>query len=136
MTRLFHLVLALIVALGCIGVAVYAFGDRSTFVPPPESVAEELVKGVVAHRYGPAATHLSDSARQTITPAALDRMNGRIEAQLGRVLQVRGEPVSVDGSQGRAAVVVEGTAGRSLRIGVELSFTGSRVWKVDRIHEP
>ena len=78
--------------------AVNAFADRETVVSPPDAVAEQFIRSVMAKRYEPARNYLEDE--QSLSDEDLETM----QRELGEGENVEAELVSRDDA--RALVTV------------------------------
>lgn len=118
----------LAVALAVAGASVAA-GDRTALVAPPERVAEEFVKHVVAGRYEPARRRLSDEARLGIGSDDLRQLRASIESRLGRVREVNGQNATMNGNE--AVADMELTSADGSRREMEIRLVRRRgVWFV------
>lgn len=125
---------ALLVAVASVAIAVAAvkaFGDRETLVPPPESVAEQFVRGVLAGRSEQVMKYVSRSLRGSLSDEALDAWGPRVEEEIGEIGNVLAEAGHVSGDQASAVILLDGSrAARSLEF--ELARENGE-WKIARM---
>jgi hypothetical protein len=111
--------------------AVKAFGDRETLVPPPEAVAEQFVRGVLAGRSEQAMQHVSRSPRGGLSDEALDRWGRRVEDEIGKIGTVQAHAGRLSDDQASAVILLAGS--RALRsLEFELARENGQ-WKIARI---
>ena len=99
------LLLASALALLVVAGVVLAGHDTTTFVPPPENVAEEFTRKLAMGRYDVALAHLEDGTRDAI--AAMRASSDALRAQAGRVRQVAGESGAIAGDTATATVTID-----------------------------
>lgn len=129
MREIASMLAVLAVALGVIGVAVFAGGDRSWFVPVPESTAENFTREITTRRFDLALKHLAADRRRTETPQSIaNRFDPMLHA-VGEVNRVDAEAHWMSGDRASASATVEGDLGvRSF----DLSFVREHgLWKID-----
>jgi hypothetical protein len=114
MSRLLMVLTAAGIALVSLAIAVFVAGDRHTVVPPPESVAQGLLRQLATRRYRQTRQFLSASARSTYTPERLREWVEQLESRLGRMQTVRGEVMDVTGETALVRVTVAGREGKSV----------------------
>jgi len=107
------------VAMAVAGAAVFS-GDRETFVPPPETVAEEFLRGVTTGRYEPARSRLSDDARGGGDAEDLASLRAVLESRVGRVSRVKGGRAEIDGNAAMAEVEITSASGSVRDVQVRL----------------
>ena len=114
---------------GIAAVAVFVLGDTGVLVPPPETVAEELLHALQMKRYAQARPHLSDRLRPQVSAEDLRRLWTSIESRTGRVETVTAE-------RGRTAGEAYGILGtRDGSFPVRLRFTLERgEWRLDELN--
>ena len=107
------------------------FGDRQTFVAPPDAVVEGFARQIAERRYEMARRHLSVSLARTVTAGIL---RARFEPQrhaLGDVNSVDAEIDWMDRDRASARAVIEGQRG-SVTLRAPLVWDG-RVWAIDAL---
>ena len=132
MRRALAVAVAMAFALVIIGAVVFGGGDTMLFVSPPEAVAEEFMRGVVAGRDREAMTHVERSS--PISVAALRDYGARLRASGGPVDSVEGRPGLIRDGQATASATI-GTERRG-DVTVDLSLVQrSGVWRITGWHE-
>ncbi|HSE21708.1 MAG TPA: hypothetical protein VLB68_08605, partial [Pyrinomonadaceae bacterium] len=121
-------VLVCSLALCLIGAAVFGANDKETFVSPPEATVEGFVRAIVAGRYSRATPHLSRRASTRIHEAELRNFANEIKNGT-KVLDVRGEPISIIGDVAEAVAIVR-TASDERRVAFRL-VREEGVWFID-----
>jgi hypothetical protein len=123
-------IVVLIAILAALALAVAA-GDRATFVPPPESAAENFVRQLMAGRYDRALPLLSRHAAVTADTAKLETLGTDLERSVGnRVTQVDGEPLEMKSDIAEAMVTVFGRA--QARTTITFALVREKgLWKID-----
>jgi hypothetical protein len=128
-------------ALLLIAGVVFGLGDRATLVPPPEAVAEGLVRQLATHRYRQTTQYVaqafrpanSDDAGTTLDPRWLRAWFEPIERRIGQVRKVEGQQVSIGDDTAQALVQLEGERGHASAV---LSLTRERgLWLVQQLTE-
>jgi hypothetical protein len=99
------LLLASALALAVVAGVVIAGRDTTTFVPPPESVAEDFTRKLAMGRYEVAPAHLDEHTPDI--SAAVRRSSDMLREQAGRVHQVAGESGAIRGDTATASVTIE-----------------------------
>jgi hypothetical protein len=122
-------VLVCCLALGLIGGAVFGVNDKETFVAPPEAVVEGFVRALVSGRYSRAVPHLSQSAAATTSEAELRNFANEIKTSV-KVLEVKGEPVALEGENAQAVAIVRTTSGE--RRVAFLLVREDGVWSIEK----
>lgn len=108
------------------GVVVWG-GDTTVLVQPPESVAEQFTRAVVARRYEVAMKDVDPHS--AVTAADVRRLGDELRARAGAVTSVEGKPGAIRGDRADAAAIVMASAGG----GIEYEFRLTRshhVWKI------
>jgi hypothetical protein len=109
MTRLGGLAAAWMLALLLVGVIVFAGGDTTVFVSPPEAVAEEFTRKLAEERYEMALEHLAAGGRELLP--TVRRSGEHLRAQAGAITQVQGESSAITGHTATAMVTITADAG-------------------------
>jgi hypothetical protein len=130
MRAVFSVVLVCCLALGLIGAAVFGGDDKETFIAPPEATVEGFVRSVLARRYSRATPHLSQRASNQLSEAELAILADQISAN-AKVLDVRGERVSIVGETARAVAIVRTNSGER-RVAFRL-VRQQAVWFIDEL---
>ena len=119
----------LVGALAVIGVAVFAGGDRSLFVPVPESTAENFTREITARRFDLALKHLATDRQRAETPQTIANRFDPMLRAVGEVNRVDAKAQWMMGDRASASATVEGDLGvRSF----DVSFVRERgLWKID-----
>jgi hypothetical protein len=130
MTGLRPALIVLGAALGAIS-AVLTAGDRSLFVPPPESVAESFVRQLAAGRYDRALPLLSRNAADATDVRGLQVLAEDLERSAGGAIeQIEGEPLNMKRDLAQAAARLQGRAGAQTTITFAL-VREKGLWKID-----
>lgn len=116
-------------ALGVIGVAVFAGGDRSLFVPVPEATAENFTREITTRRFDLALKYLATDRQRAETPQTIANRFDPMLRAVGEVNRVDAEAHWMTGERASASATVEGDLGvRSF----DLSFVREHgLWKID-----
>jgi hypothetical protein len=121
-------------ALLLIAVDVFALGDRTVLVAPPEAVAEGFVRKIVTERYDVAMDQLSSGLRRKVKPEQLRAAWRRLKPGIGEVEDVSGEPGPVHGDEAEASAVLENQ--RRDKIPLRLHFKREHgAWAIDDLGE-
>jgi hypothetical protein len=115
-----------------LAIAVYGSRDRTVFVSPPEVVAENFTRAVIARRYDPALKYLDPELSRTTDRTDLAALANQIDGHAGKVVRVDAEQTSINGDRASAGVIVHGTAPATQPINLTLSFSHGS-WRIDRI---
>ena len=94
--------------LAVLAIAVRAFDDRHTTVPPPEVVAENFVRQLNGHRFRQTKRFFSSSLQRSWNPQELQRWWSEIESQVGEVQTIEGVTERVDRSAAETEVKIQG----------------------------
>lgn len=94
--------------LAVVAAAVFAGGDRSVLVPPPDAVTEAFVRELAMERYEPAQRYLSSDVQRQISPSALAASFEPLRARTGRPDQVITREVFRRGDRARVFATLEG----------------------------
>lgn len=108
MTRVLWLLGVVVAAIAIVTLVVHGFEDRGTLVPPPDAVAEEFVRQLVAGRSDRAMPLLSEDLRTRVTPQTLEDYGTELEAELGEVGNVSGEAEWIQGDRAAASALLDG----------------------------
>jgi hypothetical protein len=130
MRAVFSVVLVCCLALGLIGAVVFGGNDKETFIAPPEATVEGFVRSILAGRYSTATSHLSRRASNQLSEAELAILADQISAN-ARVLDVRGELVSIVGDTARAVAIVRTNSGER-RVAFQL-VREQGIWFIDEL---
>ena len=129
------MVLALVaVVLGTLAGVVFELGDRTIFVAPPEAVAEGFVRQLASGRYDRAVPYLSTRLAEHVDSGALKTSTERLEARTGEILDVRGEPGSIDGDRASARVRLKTESAGEVELALPL-VREEGVWSIDGLDE-
>src|SRR5688572_30394368 len=107
------------------------FGDRQTFVAPPDAVLEGFARQIGERRYDMARRHLSGSLARTVTAEIL---RARFEPQrhaLGDANSIDAEIDWMDRDRASAHAVIEAQRG-SVTLRAPLVWDG-RVWAIEAL---
>jgi hypothetical protein len=104
---LFNVTVVFVGTLALVGVVVFGLGDRTVLVSPPEAVAENFARELAAHRFKEALRFLSEDLVARTNPRDLKSRMKRLESSGGSVLDVVGEPVTMDQKKAQALAVLE-----------------------------
>ena len=121
-------------ALGIAGAAVFALGDRSMLVPPPEAEVETFVRQLATGRFERALPHLSRRAAGRTSRDSLRARFLALEARIGKVRDVKGQLLT----QARDTAYAEAVLDAEGASGLPLAFRLVRedgVWVVDDLGE-
>jgi len=97
--------------------------------PPPEQVAEQLVRGVASHRFEGAGQALSESLQQEDTGATLRTLAMHIEMAAGGIEDANGVSSTETGDTAEAQVVVTLKNGAEVMLSFPL-VKENEEWKV------
>lgn len=111
-----------------------ASGDVQTFVPPPESVAEQFLRAAHTHRYEIALTYLTDSARIALGKDDIQAFDQELRNRLGDYELFGGFSKIMGESQAIANVRVKGTRGEDWPVFLLTLERG--LWKIAKILKP
>jgi hypothetical protein len=118
-----------VLALGVPAAAVLGLGDGRVLTPPPESQAEQFVRRLATHRWGPARALLTPELSAALDEEALRAAQQAFERRWGAVVDVRGQAGSASRDQAWATAVV--TTSREARVALTLPLLKrSGVWRV------
>jgi hypothetical protein len=116
------------VALAIVAGVVLAGGDRSTFVPPPEAVAEEFGRRLATRRYELALDDVEAASGISLTTV---RLGGEsLHARAGAIDQVTGEAGAMKGDRASASVRFHTARAGALYHRFEL-VRRAGLWKID-----
>src|SRR5262245_18982152 len=108
MGRILAVMAATGVTLLVLGFLTLSLRDTGTLVPPPEGVAEGLVRQLATSRVRQTRQYLSHDARASFSPERLAAWFGALEAAIGRVQTMEGKSSRVSADNADARVVVKG----------------------------
>lgn len=117
------------VALGAIGAAVFAGGDRQMFVSPPEAVAEDFLRALAGGRYDVAVAYAAPSAG--ITRREIQRRSDALRRTAGAVRSVDVADVRIQGDTAGAVAVIETRDAGTLTERLALAWTPGG-WRITR----
>jgi hypothetical protein len=81
--------------IAAIGWSVHTLGDRRILTRPPEAAVEGFVREVITKRYDRALPYLTEEQRRRLSSEDLRRYDEDLERRFGKILDVRGERVSI-----------------------------------------
>ena len=120
MKELAFVLIAFAVVLGASVLAVETLGDRETFVPSPDAVAEQFARAVMAKRWEPAKAYLQDPESRSKQELEM------LQRELGSQENVEAEIVARDA---RRAVVSVKVPKRNVIRNYSLVF--GEEWKIE-----
>jgi hypothetical protein len=120
------------VCLAVIGISLFYFHDVATMTASPETVAENFIRRVVTHRYGPALNNLDQVLRRRVDVDYLKRLSSDLNSQLGEILEVEGQPISMTSTDAEAEVAVKGLHSTVRTVRFALSLRRGE-WVINRI---
>jgi hypothetical protein len=132
MNTILGVLLAITLTLGLLAGIVFGLGDRTMFVPPPEAVAESFMRQLTTGRYARALPYLSDDLAARTTPDTLRALTDRLQNRTGKILNVRGDPVSISGDQAEANATLKTKAAGEPAFNFKLTRQEG-VWKISDI---
>jgi hypothetical protein len=115
--------------IGLCAVAVDLFGDRDTFVSPPDAVAEGFVREVVTKRWDRARPYLAEP--ESMSNAQLEALQQSWEQRVGNPSTIEAKTISRDDEQALANVQMQSERG-SEAVAFALRFENE--WKI--VHTP
>jgi hypothetical protein len=116
--------------LAALGLAIAA-GDRETFVPPPDSVAESFVRHLAGGRYDRARALLSRHAAASADLATLETLARDLERSAeGGVARVDAAPLDMKANIAEAAATVRDAAGGQRTVTFAL-VRENGLWRID-----
>ena len=124
--------LATVLALGCVAVSLFGLNDHAVLTPPPEAVAEEFTRQIAAGRAELVRPLLSRAARERETTQVLRARTEPLRRAVGVLEQVSAVAGWVRDHQAAAHALLQGDTGTAV-----LSFTFVREqgrWTVDEWH--
>ena len=111
-----------------LALGVFALDDRHTTVPPPETVAENFVRQLNAHRLRQTKRFLSTAAQRSWEPRKLQGWWEEVERQVGEVHSIEGAEHGADRSSAEAEVRIDGRT-KTVRLPMPLQWERG-VWVV------
>lgn len=103
--------LVVALALGLVGLVVFAGGDRSVLVPPPEAAAETVVRALGMGRYELVAHYFAAGVQKRISPEDIEAAFEPVRARTGRPEQVITREAFRDGRHARVLATLQGRRG-------------------------
>lgn len=131
MKALLGVPLAVGLALAVVAWDVVGRGDRTTLVPPPESVAEEFARALRAKRLDGARAFLSRGTAESLAPHDLERLASSVIARSSPVVQIEGAPIAMGRDDATARAAIATPRGDSLFLDVAL-IREDALWKIAR----
>lgn len=123
--------IAVLVAILAALALVVAAGDRRMFVPPPESVAGNFVRQLIAGRYDRARPLLSRQAAVSAELAKLETLAVELERSVGgSATHIEAEPLEMKANIAEAIVTVHGRSQAKTTITFAL-VREKGLWKID-----
>lgn len=123
--------IAVLVAILAALALVVAAGDRRMFVPPPESVAGNFVRQLIAGRYDRARPLLSRHAAVSAELAKLETLAVELERSVGgSATHIEAEPLEMKANIAEAIVTVHGRSQAKTTITFAL-VREKGLWKID-----
>ena len=109
-------------------VSVLSMGDRETFVPPPEVVAESFTRAIAAKRFDLATRYLAPGLQRTETAASLAARFERSVRSAGAVNGVDSERRWTDGDRASAGATIDADGGQ---LALEFALERNQgLWKI------
>jgi hypothetical protein len=119
-----------VIVLGLLRLVV-AWGDRETFIPPPESVTEGFVRQLAAGRYDRALPFLSRQAGASTDATTLEVLAGELERSVGGAVEhIEAEPVEMTADLAETVARVRGRHHAQITITFALVCEQDH-WKID-----
>jgi hypothetical protein len=121
---------------GClflIAVSLFQLHDGTTLTSPPEAVAENFMRELATHRYSQALKYLDDDLSDRTSVADLKRVTDDLEGRVGKIRDVRGEPIMIANNDAEAKAVLKTTRTQFHTVRFNLSRR-SGVWLIDAMH--
>ena len=128
MKRLIGVIVALALLIAISALAIHQFEDRELFTPPPEAIAEDFMRAIVNGRYDQARPYLLNP--ESASTESLRDLHKSIEARIGDVHDVKGEPVTHTKDEALVNMALKSDKG-SEAMTLGLVFETSE-WKVRR----
>ena len=119
-----------LVGLVVVAIAVFAGGDRSVLVAPPDATAESFVRELGMERYDLAHRFLGSDLQKQVSPAKLRQAFEPLRAGIGRPDQVETTASWKNGHEARVLATYEGRRG-SAALYVDL-VREHGLWKIGR----
>jgi ABC-type transporter MlaC component len=120
MRSLLGVPLAIALALAFIYGVVFGLGDTHVLVSPPEAVAEGFMRSLTTRRYRQALPFLNDELQERVTPEALKAYAQRLEAEHGKIKDVKGEAGWMKGDRAEAHAVLQTDQGKEVKHPIRL----------------
>lgn len=128
MKELLAVLAAFGVLAGAATVAVETFGDRATFVPPPEAISESFIHETLTGRYARAKQYMAEPG--SVSERQLRALEQRIEADVGEASDVEASVVSRDDRCALVTVRVSSSKGSHVSAYILVFRRG---WKINDI---
>ena len=123
---------AVAVALGMIATAIGSGGDRSLFVPGPETVVEDFTRLIVTRRFDLAPKYLAKDRKHAESPGTLANRFAPLFPAVGKVNTVDGQPRWMEGDRASATATVGGDRG-SVSFDFSLVREKDGLWRIDTL---
>lgn len=107
-------------AIAFIAAIVFGFGDRRTFVAPPEAVVEGVVRALECRRFPQALKYFTAASRARLSSGALEEGTSRLEARVGRIEEVAAEESWMAGEEAESVAVVRTAGHEAVRLRARL----------------
>jgi hypothetical protein len=120
---------AMALLIGVSTLAVQQFGDRETFIPPPDAVAEGFVREVVTKRWDRARAYLAEP--ESMSNARIEALQKSWEERVGDPTKIEAKTIARDDEQALANVQMQSARG-SEAVAFALRFENE--WKI--VHTP
>ena len=132
-------ILVILGGLAVVAMAVFAGGDRSLFVAPPDATAESFVRELGMERYELAANYLSDDLRRQVPASKLRSTFEPLRRDIGRPDQIETQTSSMTGDHARVFATFEGrrrTATMYVDLVRERGLWRIANWPLDMVQRP
>ena len=133
MNALWSVLLAAAVALGVAAGTVFALGDRSVLVSPPEAVVEDFVRALATDRYDRAVPYLSKEIGSRVGTDSLRALTQALESRIGDIEDVRCERFWMTRDNAAAFAVLTATGADLVSFELPLTWTGPE-WAIAGLH--
>jgi hypothetical protein len=127
MKELLSVVVAVALVVGASALAVEQFGDRETFVPPPDSVAEGFVREVLMKRWDRARPYLAEP--ESMSNDDLRALEQSWESRVGDPWIIEAETISRTNDRALASVRLQSEKGSDV---VAFALVFDREWKISK----
>ena len=132
-------VLVIAAGLAVAAFAVYAAGDKSVLVPPPDATAENFVRELGMGRYDVVLHHLSDDVRRQVGASELRASFEPLRALTGRPDQVVTHRPATYGDHARVLTLYQGrraTAALYVDLVRQHGMWKIATWPLDIVQRP